>query len=460
MKKIIIMLLVFFLMISGVSAAVNLKDNFEVSLSVVNQDPDPATAGDIVEIRIGVENIGGLPGNNALVELIPQYPFGLISGQDAIQEIGTLNAYQYDDNMKIVKYKLMIDKDAIAGSYEFKVKYYEKGSNTSISITKSLFLDVDNKESAEVIYIDQVELIPGKITPLKFTINNVGSAPLRKLSFQWENENNIILPVGSDNTRYIKYIDVGDGVELQFNVIASTSVDPDLYMLDLTLTYDDPVSGEEKEINTKAGVYVGGETDFDVAFSENSNGGTSFTIANIGSNPASSVSVTIPIQKAWRVSGSNSVVIGNLNKGDYTVASFNLQSGTSAMTTDREASNKAGAQDVINPSPGGMSVSNSKNLLVQIAYTDTMGERHIVEKDVQLSSQVTSTATMPGESQTEMMTRMHPTQQSVWKNPKIIGPIITAIIVIGGIILYYTYKKKKLIEPGFKLKDLIKKKKR
>jgi len=87
------------------------------------------------------------------------------------------------------------------------------------------------------------------------------------------------------------------------------------------LTYKDNINGTEKKISTIAGMYVGGGTDFDVAFSDNANSQMSFTIANIGSNPANSVSVVIPQQRSWSVSGSNSVIIGNLNKGDYTVAS-------------------------------------------------------------------------------------------------------------------------------------------
>ena len=147
-----------------------------------------------------------------------------------------------------------MDREATAGSYEFKVKYYEEGSSSSI--TKSLSLDVESKESAEIIYIDQVELIPGKITPLTFTIHNVGSAPLRELTFHWENEDDIILPVGTDNTKYVKYIDIGESVELKFDVIASASADPDLYKLDLTLTYDNTATGSKTDIHTKSGIYV------------------------------------------------------------------------------------------------------------------------------------------------------------------------------------------------------------
>jgi len=73
---------------------------------------------------------------------------------------------------------------------------------------KSLYINVKSRQSAEVIHIDKSTLVPGKESGLKFTINNVGNAPLRDLTFYWENTDNIILPVGSDNTRYIRYIEI------------------------------------------------------------------------------------------------------------------------------------------------------------------------------------------------------------------------------------------------------------
>ncbi len=134
-------------------------------------------------------------------------------------------------------------------------------------------------------------------------------------------------------------------------------------------------------------MYVGGGTDFDTAFSDSSNGQMSFSVANIGSNPANSVSVTIPEQRGWSVTGSNSVIIGNLNKGDYTVASFKLQSSMSNMSSQnrgaRNNSNMQGGQRSMNGS-----TSNSPDtVLMQIAYTDTTGERNVVEKQVKIGFQ-------------------------------------------------------------------------
>ncbi len=181
----------------------------------------------------------------------------------------------------------------------------------------------------------------------------MGSTPLKDLIFSWTNEDDVILPVGSDNTKYIKYIDVGESVDITYNVIADSMVGAGLYKLDLTLQYGVSGTVEERTKTTVAGIYVGGGTDFDIVFSDESEDGMSFTIANIGSNPAYSVSVSVPSQQGLAISGSSSTIIGNLNNGDYTIMTFPITGSVSSLK-------------------------------IIISYTDTKGERISLEKIISL----------------------------------------------------------------------------
>lgn len=440
MKKINVFVMAALLVLSIFSGLVNAEagDVKDISISLVNIDPDPALVGDVVEIRIGIENTGGAPAENLIVEIEPEYPFSAVTGESLVQEAGTIKAYQYESDLKIVKFKVRVDRDATAGTYELKVKEYEKGKSSTAAIS-TFNVDIDSKESAEVIYIDQVELIPGKITPLKFTINNVGSAPLRELSFQWENEDDIILPVGSDNTKYIKYIDIGDSAELEFDVIASGNADPDLYKLDLKLTYDDPTTGEEKEINTKAGVYVGGSTDFDAAYSGSANGETSFSISNIGSVSASSVTVKIPDQKGWRVTGSNSVIIGNLNEGDYTIASFTLQQTGQGMgmqnsgtgTRQRPADSDAQTQKT--------ATREDAKIDLEIVYTDSRGNRKTITKEVAVDSTGAAGSSTDRAAMMKQMRKQRNPLNQLWNTGKW---ILAGILLLVLFVLVHKKKKK------------------
>ncbi len=458
MNKMMFPVLIMLLLMTYMPAVnADLAGSTILSVSLANYDPNPAIAGDTVEVRIGIQNVGGMDTNNLMMEIVPSYPFELVPGENAVQDVGIVQSYQADStvNTKIVTYKMQINKDAPAGSYELKLKYYEQGS--SASTEKSLYLDIKSRESAEVIHIDKTAIVPGKQSSLEFTINNVGNSPLRDLTFNWENDGNIILPVGSDNTKYIKYIDVGNSTNLNYQVIADTNAQPGLYKLNLYLTYEDSLSNQTKKISTVAGVYVGGGTDFDVAFSENTNGQTSFSVANIGSNPAYSVSVIIPDQPGWRVSGSNSVIIGNLNKGDYTVASFNLQSPMSYMNSDMNPQNRTARgnyqgrymQRSMNSSMDGL----SDTVHMQIAYTDTMGERNVVDRDVKIGFQNMASA----DGQLAFQGRRGMQQENGISN--YIWYILGIIVIVGVVVVHRKYRSRKLINPDFKLKDLFKSKK-
>ncbi|MBT3406417.1 hypothetical protein HN419_04580 [Candidatus Woesearchaeota archaeon] len=452
MKKVSMLVLFILVMSLGVLAQSTHTDSTAktvLSLNLINQDPDPAIAGDIVEVRVGIENLGGKPSGAFLIELLEDYPFSSIVGEPLIQKVDSIDAHQSGDNSKIIKFKVRVDKDAVAAEYELKLLEYFEGKRDVSATQRSLSIDIKNRENAEVIHIDKTMLVPGKQSSLKFTINNVGNAPLRDLNFYWLNEDKVVLPVGSDNTKYIKYIEMGESAEMEYQVISDSNADPGLYELELYLSYDDPLSSEAKEVTTIAGVYVGGETDFDVAFSESSGGEASFSVANIGSNPAFSVSIVIPKQSNWQVTGSNSMIVGNLNKGDYTVASFTLQKAQSSASVEKTD------DKTVSPKRARFgNVTNEDGLRIQVVYTDTRGERSTVEKVVNLNPSMLSGgmgAAFAGAARSGMAGRT--TKTSMLSQYK--WHIIFVILVVVLIVLRSKYKKMKMADPKFKLMDLF-----
>lgn len=60
----------------------------------------------------------------------------------------------------------------------------------------------------------------------------------------------VILPVYSDNTKYIEYIDVGESIELEYTVVADVDAEAGLYQLDLSCEFEDG-NGGYREIKTQ-----------------------------------------------------------------------------------------------------------------------------------------------------------------------------------------------------------------
>jgi hypothetical protein len=233
-------------------------------------------------------------------------------------------------------------------------------------------------------------------------------------------------------------MDVGDSVELNYTVVADVNADPGLYQLDLGLTYE-TVSGITKTINTKAGIFIGGETDFDVTMSESSSGQTSLSVSNVGNNPALSVTVRVPEQEGFRVTGSSSSIIGNLDKGDYTIVSFHI---ASSFMGGMNFSGGMGTPDVQGPGSRAnisRNFSGSNNLKVLIEYTDTTGTRHTVNKSIQVSM-----SSLNESSTTLLYSRFQ--RQGDSTTPL----IIAAVVVVAAVILYKkrTFLRKKLKKGG------------
>jgi hypothetical protein len=363
-------------------------DSAAVQVNVTNQNPDTARPGEPVELTLSVQDIGNSDLKDIAVKVNPEYPFSQISGENLEKDISFLNARQADDEAGVLKFKLMTDANASEGTYNLDiVTTYKSGSGssaTTYTTTKTIQVEVQGKEYAQVVTVSKANIDIAKEEPLEFIVTNTGTSPLKNLVFSWTDPKSVVLPVYSDNTKHIKYLDAGQSVKVDYTVMADVNANPGLYPLNVNLSYEDSQSNS-KNIQTTAGLFVGGATDFDVSFSESSAGETSFSVANVGNNIAYAVKVSIPDQDRYKVSGSSSTIVGNLEKGDYTIASFNVTEAQAGGDNSGTAIDTANKRDVVGDNASSSSM-NSNPLKVQIEYTDAKGERMTVTKEVKLET--------------------------------------------------------------------------
>ena len=373
-----------------------------VQVNVTNQNPDTARPGEPVELTLSVQNIGNNNLKDIKVTLNPEYPFSKLSGEDLEKSISYLNARQEDDDAGVLKFKLMTDSNASEGTYDLDiVTTYTSGPGSdekTYTTTKTVQLEVQGKEYAQVVTVSKADIDIAKEEPLEFIVTNTGTSSLKNLVFSWTDPKGVVLPVYSDNTKHIKSLEAGQSVTVSYSVMADVNADPGLYTLNVNLSYEDSDSNSEN-IQTTAGLFVGGTTDFDVSFSETSAGETSFSVANVGNNIAYAVKVSIPDQDGYKVSGSSSTIVGNLEKGDYTIASFdvsNSQSGAGGNTTENGPGTPPDSSQDSASGASSTSMSSSDPLKVQIEYTDAKGERETVTKEVNLETTTSGNMTAAG----------------------------------------------------------------
>jgi hypothetical protein len=359
---------------------------------------------------------------------------------------------------KDVTITIHIAKGAPSGTYAIPVtctfdQYYSDGSQqvteTMPEVSYSIALRVAQGAIIDIADVAPSELAPGEKTELQFTIANLGSFPLQDLVFSWTEPTGVILPVGSDNTKHIGYIDAGASMVVSYMVVADVNAAAGLYPLDLTLEFDDE-SGGSRVLATTTGIVIGGGTNFDVTVSDSTTSQVSFYVANTGNNPAYSVAVRIPEQEKFVVQGSTSSIVGDLDKGDYTIVTFQVVPASASfgvpgvVQEDQAGQGASNEQQRTRPaSPRNTSQSNA--LLVAIDYTDATGVRQTVTKTVPLQFRAASSdSTTTGAGAGYYARRQ---QQSVWNNPTVIGALALIILVLAGV-LYYRYRKRHRVNPA------------
>lgn len=409
----------------------------DASIIIANVKPTELLPGETKTLTLTIQNAGSNDARHITLNF-----------QDSqyISVVGSSSVYAASLSgwcSKDITITVHVAKGAPSGTYAIPVtrtfdQYItESGqavTETMPEVTYSIVLQVTQGAIIDIADVAPSELVPGERTELTFTITNIGNAPLRDLVFSWNEADGVILPVSSDNTKYIDFIAVGESCEVGYTVVADVNAEAGLYQLDLTLEFEDE-SGGSRSMSTTAGIVIGGGTDFDVTFSESSSEQTSLFVANTGNNPAYSVIVRIPEQDNFNIQGSKASIIGNLDKGDYTIVSFEVTPAsqrfggpsTSDLSQQEQLSDEERQQ--LREEFLQRNAAQNNTLDVLIEYTDATGLRRTIEKTVPIQIMALSS---DGAQFNPGMRR----QQSIWNNPTLIGTIALVVLIIGGFIYY------------------------
>ncbi len=287
-----------------------------------------------------------------------------------------------------VIYEFRVPSTATPGLYQ--VVFEISGSNT---IRQTAVIKVEDASLLELTSVLPTSIKIGEATTLVFNITNNGGVDIQNILFTWADPNSLILPLGADNRMTIASIAADNYTTLPVIVMASSGLSPGIYPLTITMEYYEQ-TGTKQTLTSTVGLQISGTTTFDLVVQTSTSGSTTFSVVNTGANVASSVIVSIPQQPNYQTSGVSSVSVGNLDAGDYTLATFQLTSTTSNTTSQFPSFNRTGTgapsgrnfsgrNQFMNQSFTGFS---GNGLLVQISYTDVFGIRQTIQKQVTISS--------------------------------------------------------------------------
>lgn len=403
--------------------------------------PSTIYAGDAVSLSVNIKNRGTvLP----IVDL------------NGVLDIGNqFEPIDLEDNIAVIKpsatktliFRFRVKDDTLPGHYPVFLTMTYLRNNEVVKETQSIIIPVSRTQKNIDVTIEPKVISPGKQTQMLFTLKNVGDTPVSNISFSWSDASNLILPLGSDNKRFVSILQPGQQETVSYIVAADPNITTGIYPLNISITFND-INGLKTQ-TSQVGLIVGGTTDFEVSAELLSTGQLSMSIANIGSNNAGAVVVKIPSQQGIQISGSNVAILGNLNKGDFTMATFQIRSTISTQTTSATSgtpSTTSGFRNTVtsrqtwqgqaNQSAQSIQDSNAfsrfraaRDLIVEIEYTDTTGERQKVQKTVQLIQSASDIGTIARERQSTGQLSLNQ-----W--------VILALIIAGAIV-FNKYRAKK-----------------
>jgi hypothetical protein len=219
-------------------SAAGIENYGKLNVVLLNQDPDPAEPGRYVEFRWKVTKEGLGSVNDISFKLDPKYPFSLDASQNAVTELSDWTGYSGSDEYYILYYKVLIDKNAVEGTYDLDLLINMSAATTQ----KTYAIRVDDSKNPELV-TGLVKTEPTRLVP-DSTENKIS---VELLNLGVDDAELVVatlnLPEGFESTYSYSSVSAlgtiagGSSKNAVFYVDATESVHEGLYPATITLKY-------------------------------------------------------------------------------------------------------------------------------------------------------------------------------------------------------------------------------
>ncbi len=262
-----------------------------VNLILNKQTPYPVEPGQIVNIEVALQN-NGSSSNSITLEIVPEGPFTLLSGQPVAKTFTRVGAF----DSVTQSYKLRIDEAAVSAVYDLKFQYYSGSGGTYV--TRNLPVTV---QGTPKIVIEEITTLPEVIEPgheaqLTLKLRNVGTGEANHMEMNLEAEadsetgESLIVPVLSGGSFYIDSMKPGEEKTAVFKLDVSNDAEYKSYISTLTIYYRDE-TGTEGTMTKTIGIPVKGSPVIEILSAKVDNGDFKVDIENIGTGSAKALKI-------------------------------------------------------------------------------------------------------------------------------------------------------------------------
>ena len=301
----------------------------QVKVTFLNQDPNPAEPAKYVTVRFKVDNRGREDLKNMTFEILPEYPFSLDNPEDAQVNIGSLFGRQIDEFGAILEWKLRVDRNAIEGTNQIKLRYTYPGTKW---ITLSKF-DLNVKTHDAIINIESYDTKPervssGNAVKVNIVLRNLADSVLKDIKTRLALPADFA-PTGTSNEKTIKILDAGKSVAISYEIMVSKDAISKAYQIPFEMTYSDEL-GNLYAKNSTIGIIVDNPPKYAInleqsdIYTTNNKGKIIVSFSDVGFSDINFARMRLLESEDYDILSTPMVYLGNLEPDDYETAEYEI----------------------------------------------------------------------------------------------------------------------------------------
>ena len=295
-------------------------------ITLANQDPDPAEPGQTFTAKFKIENPGGEAAKNFVIEVLPDYPFSLYTG-NATRTIGSVA--QYDSDAPIVDFVIRVDSNAVEGTAKLKIRFKFDASSW---VTQEF--DINIRTHDAMLLAEEIKtpanIAPGGTATVQVVLRNSADSPLKNIKAKLDLSSSE-LPFGfvdSIGEKSVYQIDSGKTASISFELQAQSEADSKLYRIPLTIDYMDSL-GNSYEKTGYVSLTVGDAPDLSLFLTEGTlyektAGKITLQIVNKGLANVKFVTIKLNPSDEYELVSPDEVYIGVIDSDDFETVEFTL----------------------------------------------------------------------------------------------------------------------------------------
>jgi hypothetical protein len=314
----------------------------------LNQDPDPAEPGELLELRWKVEKYGLESINDVEYKLVIDYPFSFEPSNDAYQELGNWWVLSDKEEYQTLFYKLRVDENAIEDEYDIKLlsRYDEQPEWT----TKEYTIRVGEPKRPNFV-VGNLQTSPTKLTAdtdeakLSVDLQNIGKENADVVIASVSLPEGFEASYGYSDRATLGTVSAGMGKTANFFVDVDENVRSGVHNATLTIKYkeDADANDEYKTVDIPLEIPIKRKprfmiTDLSLApetIRAGDSGAISFALENSGEKDATSVSVKLYKESSQPFDfNEKTSFVGTLEPGDSGEAQLSFSVDNDAAAKD------------------------------------------------------------------------------------------------------------------------------